>query len=81
MEQASGYSSKKVSEKSLTQEQRQEALLFQSLVQWFNGHPEELELTLKVLSNKRERDLPMSLTLLVGGWRRRTVPENGKLNC
>ena len=53
----------KMSFLQLTQEERQEALLFDALVQWFNQHPQELDLALRVLSNKRDRDM-LSLTLL-----------------
>ena len=46
-----------------THEQRQEALLFESVLEWFNKNPGQLESILRVLT-KKDKGTPISLTLL-----------------
>jgi hypothetical protein len=46
-----------------THEEKQEALLFESVLNWFNKHPDKLESVLHVLT-KRDKATPISLTLL-----------------
>ena len=46
-----------------THEERQEKLLFESVLDWFNKHPDKLSLVLGILT-KKDKSIPISLTLL-----------------